>query len=39
MKQNEIMREQIFIVIRNQIKAKNPPETQIRLDTMYVRIY
>lgn len=34
MKQNEIMREQIFEIIRNQIKANNPPETKITFDRL-----
>ena len=37
MKKNEIVREQIFEIIRNQIKGNDPPETKItynRLKTM-----
>jgi hypothetical protein len=34
MNQNEIMREQIFEIIRNQIKANNPPETKITFDRL-----
>jgi len=37
MKQNEIVREQIFEIIRNEIKGNDPPETKItynRLKTM-----
>lgn len=34
MKQNDILREQIFEIIRNQIKANNPPETKIAFDRL-----
>jgi hypothetical protein len=37
MKENEILREQIFEIVRNQIKDNDPPETKItynRLKTL-----
>jgi hypothetical protein len=34
MKQNEILREQIFETIRNQIKNNEPPETKLTFDRL-----
>lgn len=34
MKPNEMMREQIFEIIRNQIEANDPPETKITFDRL-----
>ena len=34
MKQNEIVREQIFEIIRNQIKDNDPPDTKITYDRL-----
>ncbi len=34
METNEILREQIFEIIENQLRENNPPETQITYDRL-----
>ncbi|HAQ18525.1 MAG TPA: hypothetical protein DCR40_04725 [Prolixibacteraceae bacterium] len=34
MESNEIIRNQIFEIIRNQLKANNPPETKLTLERL-----
>lgn len=34
MKSNEIVREQIFEIIKNQLKNNDPPETKITYDRL-----
>lgn len=34
MKENEILREQIFEIVENQLKANNPPETKMTYDRL-----